>query len=695
VKKLIFLLLLVTGILGGAMVGVHYGVIKYISMIFHMNEKFIIVQEDSSLDLLESKFSFKMKPVNKNQKYKLDVLGTVETNIEDMTKPLVVTMNFVTDIKENPLNDFKVSITLDIFGKMITKLMPKNFKLEDSKSKLAIKGVVFTHEYKITEDLLNKVRESGQVPVSSFLVSRIDIDAVRIDFENLISKERFVLKNGHGSMGFKDAAKTYFQVQGDVGSLKLFNKDGETLYENGSVNFQLGDFKANNFFTLVDILQNMPRDEIKKQFNAAEMKFANYSLNQIIDKSVRVQLSQKIKVDKKSSNFDLKVKVPMAKGIFQIMGGIKGNLESRFDQKTLRNLVSVYFYKQYAKTNAVAIMANAPKFFSATELQKYENIAKNPVLMEKAKTKFIGFFDKLSEAFLSSLVANGFTTKDGESYEVKAKFEQMAFTLNGKQIDIKSYMNKFVSNYPTGELVKIHKELGLEGLTTKLGEDVKPSANKKMPFITRSGKVKMPSFPKKKVISKGTVKSKDKEVTVVKEEVNIDEAMKSADLFERISQKSIDTLYHDDPYKNIKGIKETKDKEDLFVKNRKVKLFSNSHKGIWFDKERPNIKFHFYRGKNGIFYSEQFIMSKKGIVSQGRKLIFQKDGKYKLDFPGLEKSYFLEPVNRSSISYMDGEYSGTLIPDSTYKGDIVRRYLKLKVEEEQMLNKLEEINEAN
>ncbi|MBL7663787.1 MAG: DUF945 family protein [Bacteriovoracaceae bacterium] len=110
---------------------------------------------------------------------------------------------------------------------------------------------------------------------------------------------------------------------------------------------------------------------------------------------------------------------------------------------------------------------------------------------------------------------------------------------------------------------------------------------------------------------------------------------------------------------------------------KRQKLFNNQYSGIWYDKNKPNLKFHFYRGKNGLFYSEIVMMEDKGKVTPPTLLIYLNEGGYRATYPVIEQQYHFQ-LEPNKIQYQLSNAKGVLEKDQTHEAKIIDKFFALR-----------------
>ncbi len=256
---------------------------------------------------------------------------------------------------------------------------------------------------------------------------------------------------------------------------------------------------------------------------------------------------------------------------------------------------------------------------------------------EKMKSAF-HFFSQQSPKIIDILISEKYLEKNQSELKFEGEMKEFQLSFNNKVLSQKIF-SKFISTIDSSLLKKDFTKFNFELIPLIKAPDV--------------------------------IKVKAKQIAT-QETAPIEKLQNEVDETQEEKSQSKPVI--------VEG-KELRQFKVIAKKNKKqVKVFKNNHIGIWYDKNRPNVKFHLFRGKNGIFYGEQIVLDKKGKVTPRQKFLFHKDGKYKIHFEDFKVDYTVSPIENSKISYSFDNYSGFLIRDNTRKGKIVKKYFELRAQ---------------
>ncbi len=453
---------------------------------------------------------------------------------------------------------------------------------------------------------------------SDVLWSNFDFSIGKAQLEHIAS--HFLVQSVSGKGGYFGNRTGRFEFKFD------FNKDAS---------FQLtpnNEFKIKSAVSSIE-LEVLDRKEIKSFFQQNK-PFASFDhIMALFGNKLGLVLQTSFKAEQEGANqVYFKISTDSKNTLLQALQNtqmkLKGKLHRRFGQE----LLSALMYIKFLQVNP--------------ELAKQKEGVKPGIWLSPVLT----VINDNSKKIMTRILEEKYFNSENSIMDLKAQAQDFKVSFNDKIFDQK-VLEDFVNEQDYSKVGTILINNGHKGFKIKF----MPLFN--LPTgveIGRKGKVELTSTD-----------LAENEEQVSEKVIEQEETTQTEEIIQNTETK--------DSYRKTKVVSQRSKLE------KPKSLFKSHHSGIWYDINRPNIKFYFYRGKNGIYYSEQFVMGNKGKAAQGTKLIFvRKTGAYQVKFPAFDTTYTVRPIEKNKMKYSFDNYVGELEKDQTHNAKIVKKYIELR-----------------
>ncbi len=468
-------------------------------------------------------------------------------------------------------------------------------------------------------ELFHKIGLSQQMVLEGIKWSDLIWSEVRL------KTKKFMLKNSLSEIRLSDASLEASYLGGPVGSYRLRIKSvpGGEIQITSNEKFQMKDVDST-----VD-LEVISKEGVEQALNSKVSLRQYFNFARMFDKTIALVFKNQMHFKQEGKN-DLFFKLSTTgKRTFKdaatkLEFQLKGNLHRR----VLKELVTTILYVKLIDLN--------PSLTKSKEGTKAEYWLK-PI---------VSSLDPISDNIVQKMLDDGYFKNDNSIVVLEADAKNMNLRFHGKEMTyetLQTYINARSLKRISSILDKHDfKEVNLEIL----------------PFFDFQEKVN--------IVQEEVFRPKVEEV---KEQTQIEKILgDTPDVDEEIKQRE-------------KTQTPSIIKSKVIAKKQlpQARVFQNSHEGIWYDPNRPNVKFRLYRGANGIFETEQFVLGKKAKVGKSKTILFLKEkNKYQVTIPGFKTTYFFSPVSSGKIEYSFDKYKGELEKDKTYSAQIVKKYIQLR-----------------
>jgi hypothetical protein len=524
---------------------------------------------------------------------------TFENDLEKMN-PLATTIEVVSSQQDGLLSSlrFQSFLTYNGIWKNEIKLPKLVLEEKDKSSKIEMQEALVTHEFPLEklpfDDIMN--------------TSAIDLIFSKIGFQVKELKQEIAGRE----FGLTDYSQS-LEFEGGNKLLLAMNLDWKNIYLNLGdeiLNFNKGKAKL-SFGTLGKRkLQNLLK-KVKAEKKIDAMK----DIYPMLESPVSFSFAQDfLDVDSKKNKVKFILSLKKGKNIFDALKSITMKLNGELSQELLSLQFSSFYVMRFLFLNSQALIVEVED--------------------KKPKGWMLGLFSqylKVSHQVIDGLVEQKYLDKDNDIILVDGKMKDFSLSFNNKVINTPTY-NSIAQGISTQALRDFLDKNAME----KASDSIYPFF--KFDFGI---KVKVPA----------------KQETKAPELVNVQK--------ENLKQRNKDTLFENEDAgdnafmvstisNNVRKTKVVQPKKRF----KKPDVFRRYHSGIWYDKNRPRVKFHLFQGKNGIFFSEKIVLGKKGKVTRKSKLLFTPKGRYKVSFPAYKTDYTMKPMSRGKIKYSFDKYDG-------------------------------------